>query len=187
MRKVIMLFLMLVALTVKAQNFGIRTNLVPYADLTPNIGVEFALDRLNTLGANGGIRPWKREDDKVNKYWYGNVEYRHYFCHAFNGWYVGAQANGAQFNIGGKKLPFGALSFLENKRYEGWLVGGGILAGYSVILSQHWNLDINVGAGYEYIKYKAFETPLKCAEQIEDNDYHYIGPNDLSISFQYIF
>ena len=39
---------------------------------------------------------------------------------AEGGFFWGAYLNGAQFNIGGKKLPFGIFAGLKKYRYEGW-------------------------------------------------------------------
>lgn len=76
----------------------------------------------------GSLRPWKREEKYVNRYWLIQPEYKYWTCQKFNGFFWGAYLNGAQFNIGGKKLPFGIFAGLKKYRYEGWLAGGGISA-----------------------------------------------------------
>ena len=95
--------------------------------------------------------------------------------------------NGGQFNIGGKKLPFGIFSQLKRHRYEGWLAGGGISCGYHWMLNDHWNIETSVGVGYEFIHYRQYNCVDKCAKLREEGKYHYVGPSKASISLIYLF
>ena len=96
-------------------------------------------------------------------------------------------SSGAQFNIGGKHLPFGLFSGLKKYRYEGWLVGGGISCGYHWMLNDHWNIETGVGIGYDFIRYKQYNCVKKCAGLRDESDHHYIGPSKISISLVYLF
>ena len=123
----------------------------------------------------------------VNKYWLIQPEYRYWTCRKFNGSFWGAYLNGAQFNVGGKKMPFGLFPWLKEHRYAGWLAGGGISYGYHIMLNRHWNIEVSVGVGYEYIDYKKYKCPDVCAELLEKGHYHYFGPSRASLSIVYIF
>ena len=68
-----------------------------------------------------------------------------------------------QFNVGGKKLPFGIFADLKKYRYEGWLIGGGISCGYHWMLNDHWNVETSLGVGYDFIRYKQYNCVRKCA------------------------
>ena len=114
-------------------------------------------------------------------------EYRYWTCQKFNGSFWGAYLNGAQFNVGGKKMPFGLFPWLKEHRYAGWLAGGGISYGYHILLNRHWNIEVSVGVGYEYIDYKKYKCPDVCAELLEKGHYHYFGPSKASLSIVYIF
>ena len=86
-----------------------------------------------------------------------------------------------------KKMPFGLFPWLKEHRYAGWLAGGGISYGYHIMLNRHWNIEVSVGVGYEYIDYKKYKCPDVCAELLEKGHYHYFGPSKASLSIVYIF
>ena len=147
----------------------------------------YAIGNKSTVELTGSLRPWKREEKYVNRYWLIQPEYKYWTCQKFNGFFWGAYLNGAQFNIGGKKLPFGIFAGLKKYRYEGWLAGGGISAGYHWMLDNHWNIETSLGVGYDFIRYKQYNCVKKCAGLRDKGDYHYIGPSKASISLVYLF
>ncbi|MDO4165536.1 MAG: DUF3575 domain-containing protein [Bacteroides sp.] len=189
-RRILLLLIFLAPLipvSVLAQQFAVRTNLVPIADGALNAGVEYALGRRSTVDLSGMVRPWRRTEKYVNKYWLVQPEYRYWTCQKFNGTYWGAYLNGAQFNVGGKDMPFGLFPWLERHRYEGWLAGVGVSWGYHLMLDRHWNLEFSAGVGYEYIHYRKYETPEVCTPLLEEGHYHYFGLSKLSASIVYVF
>lgn len=88
---------------------------------------------------------------------------------------MGIHLHGAQF--------YGGFS---EKRYDGYLAGGGITYGYHHILSPHWNLEAAIGIGYAHLWYKESERIPCIGEQIS-RDKDYFGITKLSLSFIYIF
>lgn len=150
------------ALSVSAQKTAVKSNLLSAANGALNAGVEYAFGLKSTFDLSGSIRPWKRTEGYVNKYWLIQPEYRYWTCQKFNGSFWGAYLNGAQFNVGGKKMPFGLFPWLKKHRYAGWLTGGGISYGYHIMLNRHWNIEVSVGVGYEYIDYKKYKCPDVC-------------------------
>ena len=161
------------ALSVSAQKTAVKSNLLSAANGALNAGVEYAFGPKSTFDLSGSIRPWKRTEGYVNKYWLIQPEYRYWTCQKFNGSFWGAYLNGAQFNVGGKKMPFGLFPWLKEHRYAGWLAGGGISYGYHILLNRHWNIEVSVGVGYEYIDYKKYSPARKrsdgrggCAEDV---------------------
>ena len=79
------------------------------------------------------------------------------------------------------------FKWLKNHRYSGWLTGGGISYGYHLILNRHWNLEVSLGIGYEYIRYDKYACPDLCAAWKERESYHYFGPDKFSLSIVYVF
>lgn len=172
---------------VNAQNVAIKTNLLSDMNGALNAGVEYAFSHKTTLELSGSLRPWGRTERYVNRYWLLQPEFRYWPCQKFNGSVWGVFINGAQFNVGGKKVPFGLFPWLKDHRYVGWLAGGGISYGYQLMLHRHWNLEASVGVGYEYINYKKYQCPVVCSRLVEKGDYHYFGLNKLSVSMVYLF
>lgn len=170
-----------------AQTVAVKSNALSAVLGSVNAGVEVALGRRITLEGYGSIRPWERQETSVKKYWLAQTEVRHWFCQKFNGAFIGAFVNGAQFNMGGKKLPFGLFPDLERHRYEGYLLGGGATYGYQVMLNAHWNVECSVSAGYEFVHYKRYRCPRECAGLDKVDNYHYVGPTKASVSLIYLF
>ena len=109
---------LLVAVSANAQQLGLKTNLLYWGTTTPNIGLELQTGRKHTIQAFYGVNPWKFDNHKSIRHWVVQPEYRHWFCQAFNGWFVGVHAMGGQFNAGGFKMPFGLLKEFKDHRYE---------------------------------------------------------------------
>lgn len=170
-----------------AQTIAVKTNTLSAVIGSLNAGIELAAGRRTTWEGYGSIRPWTRGEMSVKKYWLAQTEVRHWLCQKFNGGFVGGFLNGAQFNMGGKKLPFGLFPDLQQHRYEGYLLGGGVTGGYQFLLDTHWNIECSISAGYEFIHYKRYRCPRECAGLDKTNNYHYVGPTKASISLIYLF
>ena len=124
------LFLLLVAAacwqTAKAQDVALKTNALYWAATTPNVGLEVALAPKYTLELAAAYNPWTFKDDKKMRFWLVQPEVKYWFCEKFEGHFVGLHAHGAQFYGG-----------FNDKRYDGYLAGGGFTYGYDWILSPH--------------------------------------------------
>lgn len=169
---------------VRGQEVAIKTNLAYWATTTPNLGMEFALGKKSTLEISGGFNPFEFSDNKRFKHWLVQPEYRWWFCETFNGHFLGVHAHGAQFNVGGWDIPIGRLDVFKDKRYEGYLYGGGISYGYQWVLTNRWNFEFNIGAGYARIHYD--EYPCKdCGPKQDEGNYNYWGVTRVGLSFIY--
>ena len=169
----------------RSQEVAIKTNLAYWATTTPNLGMEFALGKKSTLEISGGFNSFEFSDNKRFKHWLIQPEYRWWFCEAFNGHFLGVHAHGAQFNVGGWDIPIGRLDVFKDKRYEGYLYGGGLSYGYQWVLSNRWNFEFNIGAGYARIHYN--EYPCKdCGTKQDEGNYNYWGVTKAELSFIYI-
>ena len=175
--------------TVRAQQVALKTNLLYDATTTPNLGLEVGVDKKHTLQVFYGLNPWKfghDSDEKFLKHWVINPEFRYWFCHRFNGSFLGIHAFGGQYDAFGFKPPFGWWDELKDYRHEGWFVGGGIAYGYQWVLSRHWNFEACLGVGVAYITYDKFNCGV-CGAKIGDGDKFYIGPTKAALSLLYMF
>ncbi|WP_277131867.1 DUF3575 domain-containing protein [Bacteroides congonensis] len=175
----------------KAQDVAVKSNVLADALLNPNLGIEVGLAPKWTLEVTGQFNAWMLSNDRHWKHWAIQPEIRYWFCDRFSGHFMGAHIHGGQYNIGGFD---GRISFLgtdarklENTRYQGWFVGGGIAYGYAWILGRHWNLEAEIGFGYSYTRYDRFLC-AGCGKKIETNKpHHYVGPTKAAINLVYIF
>ncbi|MDR2955032.1 MAG: DUF3575 domain-containing protein [Prevotella sp.] len=161
--------------------FALKTNLLYWATATPNLGMEIGLSKKFTLDISGNYNPWEFSDNKKMKHWGVQPELRYWFCERFNGHFIGLHGHYAEFNVGGIKMLD-----LEDKRYQGNLYGGGISYGYQWILSNRWNLEASIGAGYAHINYDEYKCE-KCGSKIKEDSKNYWGPTKATLSFIYIF
>ena len=174
---------------VAAQQGAVKTNLLYDATTTPSLGLEMGIGKKHSMQLYYGLNPWEFDGDNGGKYfkhWMLMPEYRYWFCHRFQGTFVGLHALGGEFNAANVKLPFGLYKGLRDQRYEGWYTGGGLTYGYQWVLSRHWNFEAAIGAGIIYAKYKQFECG-ECGRQTGDDDTVYIGPTKAALSLVYIF
>ena len=84
-----------------AQQVALKTNLLYDATATPNVGMEIGVGKQHSIQVFYGLHPWKfghGEDQKYLKHWVVNPEWRHWFCHRFNGSFLGIHAFGGQYN-----------------------------------------------------------------------------------------
>ncbi len=190
MKRIIIFTLILLAsqLTSLAQNVAIKTNTLYWATTTPNVGVEASVSKKSTVQLFYGLNPWKQSGGNQSslRHWLLMPEYRYWFCETFNGWFVGAHAMGGQFNVGGVNMPLGLFDWLDDHRYEGWYIGGGISGGYQWVVNQHFNVEASVGVGYDYIEYDKYKCG-SCGEKEKSSHKHYVGPTKAALSLLYIF
>ncbi len=158
-----------------AQDVALKTNGLYWATTTPNLGLEVSIDRKWTVELAGGYNPWTFSDGKKMRHWLVQPELRYWICEKFEGHFVGVHLHGAQY--------FGGF---KDKRYDGYLAGGGITYGYDWLISPHWNLEAAVGIGYARLWYdKSPRIPcVKCKVQ-EHADY--FGLTKAAISIAYLF
>ena len=178
MRRMIFFLLLVVAAWTQkanAQDVALKTNGIVWATTTPNLGVEVALSPKYTLEFMGAYNPWTFKDDKKMRFWLVQPELKYWFCEKFEGHFVGVHLHGAQY--------FGGF---DDKRYDGYLAGGGLTYGYDWILSPHWNLEAAIGIGYARLWYE--ESPhIPCEKCHEDKTKNYFGPTKAAISLIYTF
>lgn len=185
------------ALSASSQ-LALKSNLLYDMTTTPNLGAELGVSEKNTINLVYGINPWtfhsESKGDRMAKHWVVMPEYRWWFCSTFNGHFLGVHAMGGQFNasnaalflpggfVGGDNLVKG----VKERRYEGGFIGAGITYGYQWILSRHWNLEAEVGVGYNYVWYDKYRCG-DCGGKLGSGHTNYLGVTKLGLSFLYIF
>lgn len=196
-RSLIIFFLLLFAgISADAQRIGVKTNALYLATSTPNIGLEYAFADRFSLELEGGYNPWTLDSDRnmKAKHLLVSPEVRYWFCEAFNGHFIGINANYTLFNLSGVDVP--AVFFpsarsammledLKNRRSEGWAAGAGLTYGCVWPIARRWNLECTVGLGYWYTDYDKFES-RKCGLFQEHVSHGAFGPTALGISFIYL-
>lgn len=198
MRRILIIFFLLLfsGISVNAQRIGVKTNALYLATSTPNIGLEYAFSDRFSLELEGGYNPWTLDSDRnmKAKHFLVSPEVRYWFCEAFNGHFIGINANYTLFNLSGVDVPAVffpsarsamVLEDLKNRRSEGWAAGAGLTYGCVWPIARRWNLECTVGLGYWYTDYDKFES-RKCGLFQEHVSHGAFGPTALGISFIYL-
>lgn len=187
-----------ISIAASAQEVALKNNILYDATTTPNIGLEIGLGKRTTAQVFYGLNPWEfssdTHGDRQAKHWVVMPELRWWTCSKFNGFFYGIHAMGGQFNAGNIDIPMpGAFvsgdnlrTMVKDSRVEGNFVGGGVTLGYQFILSRHWNLEVEAGAGYDHIWYEQYPCG-DCGTQISKGSSNYVGLTKLGLSFLYIF
>ena len=185
MKKAFLLGLaLLFSLSMSAQHFALKNNLLYDATTTPNLGFEVGLSNKVTLDVSAGYNPFKFNDGKKLKHWLVMPEVRYWTCEKFNGTFIGVHALGGQYNIAGIKLPFGIFPNLKDHRYDGYLYGGGLTLGHQWILNKRWSIEAAIGAGYARVHYDKYNCG-ECGSKIETKNSNYWGVTKAALSIIY--
>ena len=125
---------------------SLRANLLRWATLTPDLGVEWRICPSWGIAVNGSWTSWSWSDkDRRYALWEVAPEVRYYMGEK-KAWYLGAMFKTGQFNYK-----------LSETGKQGDLMGGGITAGYQLRLNKALALDFNLGLGYLNADYEKYE------------------------------
>ena len=130
-------------------HLSLRANLLRWATLTPDLGLEWRICPSWGIAVNGSWTSWSW-NDKNRRYalWEVNPEVRYYIGKEKRG-YIGAMYKVGEFNYK-----------LSGTGKQGDLTGGGITGGYQLKLNNALSMDFSLGLGYlraDYEKYKVID------------------------------
>ena len=124
----------------------LRANLLRWATLTPDLGLEWRICPSWGIVVNGSWTSWSWSDkDRRYALWEVAPEVRYYMGEK-KAWYLGALFKAGQFNYK-----------ISETGKQGDLMGGGITAGYQLRLNKALALDFNLGLGYLNADYEKYE------------------------------
>ena len=125
---------------------SLRANLLRWATLTPDVGIEWRITPSVGIAVNGSWTSWTWQDnDRRYALWEVAPEVRYYMGKEKRG-YLGAMFKAGQFNYK-----------LSATGKQGDLMGGGITGGYQLRLSDALSLDFNVAVGCLHADYEKYE------------------------------
>ena len=127
-------------------HLSLRANLLRWATLTPDLGLEWRICPSWGIAVNGSWTSWSWSDkDRRYALWEVTPEVRYYMGEK-KAWYLGAMFKAGQFNYK-----------LSETGKQGDLMGGGITAGYQLRLNKALTLDFNLGLGYLNVDFEKYE------------------------------
>ena len=127
-------------------HLSLRANLLRWATLTPDIGVEWRICPSWGIAVNGSWTSWTWSNkDRRYALWEVAPEVRYYMGEK-RAWYLGAMFKAGQFNYK-----------LSETGKQGDLMGGGITTGYQLRMNKALGLDFNLGLGYLNADFEKYE------------------------------
>ena len=140
---------------------SLRANLLRWATLTPDLGVEWRICPSWGIAVNGSWTSWSWNDkDRRYALWEVAPEIRYYMGEK-KAWYLGAMFKAGQFNYK-----------ISETGKQGDLMGGGITTGYQLRLNKALTLDFNLGMGYlnaDFEKYEVIDgVRVRCGNETKN-------------------
>lgn len=182
-RVVIILFLLQLCQAASAQKFSISTNLLGYVELgTLNLDASYALSRRWNIQAGVRYNPFTfRRDDPARQFQYRQRSYslgvRLWPWHIWSGWWFAGKLRYQEYNHGG---------ILSSLTEEGDKFGTGVYAGYTHMLSTHFNLEFGLGLWTGMARYSQYSCQ-SCGLTVSEGRKYFVLPDDLMISLVYVF
>ena len=140
---------------------SLRANLLRWATLTPDLGLEWRICPSCGIAVNGSWTSWTWSDkDRRYALWEVAPEIRYYMGEK-KAWYLGAMFKAGQFNYK-----------ISETGKQGDLMGGGITTGYQLRLNKALTLDFNLGLGYlnaDFEKYEVIDgVRVRCGNETKN-------------------
>ena len=142
-------------------HLSLRANLLRWATLTPDLGLEWRICPSCGIAVNGSWTSWTWSDkDRRYALWEVAPEIRYYMGEK-KAWYLGAMFKAGQFNYK-----------ISETGKQGDLMGGGITTGYQLRLNKALTLDFNLGMGYlnaDFEKYEVIDgVRVRCGNETKN-------------------
>ena len=152
-------------------HLSLRTNLLRWATLTPDLGLEWRISPSVGIMVNGSWTSWTWNDN-ARRYalWEVMPEVRWYLGEK-KAWYVGAMFKAGQFNYK-----------LSGTGRQGDLLGGGITGGYQLRLNKALALDFTLGLGYLNADTERYDVIDGVRVRSGNETKHWIGPINAGVT-----
>lgn len=167
----------------EAQTFSISTDLLGYVRLgTMNLDASCAVSRRWSLTAGVRYNPFTfMKGDPDRQFQSRQQSYavgaRLWPWHAMSGWWFAGKLRYQEYNRGG---------ILSPKTEEGDRFGGGLYAGYTHMLSPHFNMEFGLGLWSGLAWYRQYSCPI-CGLTTASGRKFFLLPDDFMISVAYVF
>ena len=150
---------------------SLRANLLRWATLTPDLGIEWRISPSVGVMVNGSWTSWTWNDN-ARRYalWEVMPEVRWYLGEK-KAWYVGAMFKAGQFNY----------KFSGTGR-QGDFLGGGITGGYQLRLNKALALDFTLGLGYLNADTERYDVIDGVRVRSGNETKHWIGPVNAGVT-----
>lgn len=159
---------------IHAQRVALKSNALYWAAASPNLGLEFRINRHITFDFEGTYN--RLDVGKLDtRAMIFTPEMRYWFsARPQTGHFVGLMGVGADYDI-----------TLSDNRHKGDAFGAGLTYGYSFVLGRHWSLETSLGVGGIYRHEKSFAKDSKEPDAVNVRKWNAV-PLKVGATFVYI-
>ena len=155
----------------KEYTLSLRANLLRWATLTPDLGIEWRIIPSFGILVNGSWTSWSWNDaGRRYALWEVAPEVRWYLGER-KVWYVGAMFKAGQFNYK-----------FSGTGKQGDLIGGGITGGYQLKLTEALSMDFTLGLGYLNADTERYDVIDGVRVRSGNETKHWIGPVNAGVT-----
>ncbi len=154
-----------------AYTIGLRTNLFRWATITPDLGIEWRIDKHWSVSMDASYSNWTWKKGYKHYGLWEIAPQARYYLGANNNWYAGIQVKGGQYNYKSSEIG-----------HQGSFIGAGAIGGYKINLNRSFAIDFSLGLGYIYARNENYTwvDNVNVRKNIEDK--HWWGPTSLGVS-----
>ena len=164
------------ALSSARRRFALRANLLRWATLTPDLGLEWCVHPSWGILLNGSWTSWSWNDaGRRYALWEVMPEVRYYIGKEKRG-YLGAMFKAGQFN-----------HKLSATGRQGDLTGGGVTGGYLLRLNKALSLDFSLALGCLHADYEKYEVTGGVRVRRGAETKNWWGPVNAGVTLVYLF
>lgn len=164
--------------------WSVRTNTLLLMTGSLNLGVNYAIRPQWSIGGQLSYNPWSYGKTRI-RHLLLRPEFRYWLCDNNGGHFLSGNIQYARYNVGG--LPKNPLfpEDIQKNRYQGTATGAGMGYGYSWILGDRLNLELEIGLGILYNSYTKYPC-TNCGTAITEKSKLVLAPNKLALNLVYI-
>jgi hypothetical protein len=185
MKKIIIAAILFLAMSHggAAQTFSVSANVLDYLCLgTMNADVSYSLSRRWSITAGARYNPFTyRRGDPDKQFQMRQQSYsigaRLWPWHTWSGWWFAGKLRYQEYSFGGIRSP---------ETREGDRFGAGLYAGYTYMINPHFNIEVGLGVWSGLDIFRCYSCPV-CGLTLQKGNTHFILPDDIMISFAYVF
>lgn len=183
------------AQTASAQQWAVAVNAADMVSLgTISAEGSVSVGQHATINAVAKVNPWtfnkNRPEQFQNRQQTYSIGARWWPWNVYSGWWMAGRAQYQQYNRGGSQVLNAATSWgtrvEPGMTEEGDAYGLSLGAGYSLMLGKHVNIDFGLEVWGGRTIYTVYACPT-CGKVTESGKKWFFLPNDLVLSFQWVF
>lgn len=186
MKRLLSIFFLCLSLSVSAQDWAVKTNILHDATASINLGIEYAWAEQWSTDLSATYNPFRFKDGKQWQHAFVQPEMRYWFDHVFKGHFIALHLQSGTFDAGHINLPFDIAPQLKDFSFQGWFAGAGIAYGYQWKLGKQWNMEATVGLGYNHYDYEKYGCPV-CGGKLGEGSKDRFCVTKAGLSVSYIF